>query len=94
MTHKASNINALHTHRATFMHHRDGHINIVNATQFAAQMFGGLENLHTHTISATGVNTIVNIRAYAHNIRLSLQKCMGSRIIFSPNGLQKKQLLQ
>lgn len=34
------------------MHHRDGHIvNYVNATQFAAQMFGGLENLITLSLS-------------------------------------------
>ena len=34
------------------MYHRDGHIvNYVNATQFAAQMFGGLENLITLSLS-------------------------------------------
>ena len=34
------------------MHHRDGYIvNYVNATQFAAQMFGGLENLITLSLS-------------------------------------------
>lgn len=36
---------------------------------------------------------------YAHNIRLSLQKCMGSRIVFFPQQFAnfisfKKQLLQ
>ena len=36
------------------MHHRNGHIvNYVNATQFATQMFGGLENLYKHTHTHT-----------------------------------------
>ena len=33
------------------MYHRDGHINYVNATQLAAQMFVGLENLITLSLS-------------------------------------------
>ena len=71
------------------MYHRDGHIvNYVNATQFAAQMFGGLENLITLSLSLSQVLTyssshIIKIRGHPRvNIRFFLLSGKGSQLVF------------
>ena len=67
------------------MYHRDGHIvNYVNATQFAAQMFGGLENLITLSQVLTYSSShIIKIRGHPRvNIRFFLLSGKGSQLVF------------